>query len=333
MNAPIFIVGANRSGTTLLRLILNAHSRIAIPEELNYFYSEMAGWPVEKWQSKTIGTGFIDYLLDKSCGPLQELGLDVNRLRQELHAEAPLSLRTPYVAILEAWASLQGKSRWGEKTPANLFYADVLIEMFPDALFLHLVRDPRDGVASMQQVNFFSDDAVFNALARRKAMTKGLDILEKNVPPEQRLTLRYEDLVTDPEPTIRAVCAFIGEDYEPGMHQFHETSHHHMKERAATEFNVKATQPITNDTVESWRERLTAEQAAVVEYICADQIKQFGYATSGVSATAMQTIEVAFKQLYWILKCWQNRKNRNYIVRAPMFARTLERTRRITGFS
>lgn len=333
MDSPIFIVGANRSGTTLLRLILNAHSRITIPEELNYFYSEMAGWPVEEWQSHTIDVGFIDYLLDKSCGPLQELGLDVDRLRRELHANAPLSLRTPYVAILEAWAALQGKPRWGEKTPANLFFADVLIEMFPDALFLHLVRDPRDGVASMQKVDFFSNDAVFNALARRQAMTKGVDILEKNVPPEQRLTLRYEDLVTDPEPAIRAVCDFIGEAYEPGMHHFHETSQRYMKERAATEFNVKATRPITDETVESWRKRLSMKQVAIVESICRDQIKQFGYPKSDATISWRQMVEVEVKRLYWILKCWQNRRNRNYIVRAPMFARTLERMRRLMGIS
>ena len=333
VNSPIFIVGANRSGTTLLRLILNAHSRIAIPEELNYFYSEMAGWPIEEWASHTISAGFIDYLIDKTCGPLVELGLDVEHLRMKLRADAPMSLRTPYMAILEAWASFQGKPRWGEKTPANLFYADVLIEMFPHACFIHLVRDPRDGVASMQQVNFFTDDAVFNALARRQAMTRGLYILDKSVPAAQRLTIKYEDLVVHPESTVRQVCAFIGEEYELEMLKFHESAKQHMKKRAATQFNAKATRPITSDAVESWRERLTYEQVAIVEAICSKQMDQFGYRKSSAQTQVVQDLEIAFKRLYWTVKCWQNRDNRNYIVRAPMFARSLERLRTAVGIT
>lgn len=72
MKSPIFIVGANRSGTTLLRLILNAHSRIAIPEEVVYFGSFMAGVPIEKWRSPGLSeeaySDFVhDFVFKKVC--------------------------------------------------------------------------------------------------------------------------------------------------------------------------------------------------------------------------------------------------------------------------
>ena len=177
--SPIFIVGANRSGTTLLRLLLNAYSRIAIPDELIYLDSHLGGAPIEQWRDPALSPeeyeAFVDRFLDDNCQPLTEL--DHAALKAEILAGRP-DLRRPYRLALEDWAHHHGKDRWGEKTPGNLFYADVLLDMFPEAQFLYVVRDPRAGVASMQKVSFFPDDIVFNALSRRKHDTEGRALLE-----------------------------------------------------------------------------------------------------------------------------------------------------------
>ena len=120
--APIFIVGANRSGTTLLRLMLNAHPSVGIPEEVVYFGSRMAGVPIEQWRAPGLApaayTRFVKNFLETSCAPL---GMpDRMALLAEILESGPADFRHPYQYVLEAWARQHGKPRWGEKTPGNL---------------------------------------------------------------------------------------------------------------------------------------------------------------------------------------------------------------------
>lgn len=336
MASPIFIVGANRSGTTLLRLILNAHSRIAIPDELIYFHSDMAGIPIEQWRRPGLSPDayarFVDRFLKSNCEPLKEL--DVMQLKHEILEKGPADLKHPYQVALEAWARYHGKQRWGEKTPGNLFYADVILEMFPDAKFIHLVRDPRAGVYSMMGFIFLPDDVVFNALNRHKHMTVGRAILEQNVPPAQRMTVRYEDLVTDPSSTVQAICAFLEEPFEPEMLSFHNEASRSMDPLAVSDFNTAATQPITASFVDKWRTKLSADAIATVEKICAPEMKEFGYEPVNYPLRLRPRLNILIKIMYWHVQCWRHRNIRHYTIQYEMLARSrsrLENLRKMLG--
>ena len=327
-DAPVFIVGANRSGTTLLRLLLNAHSRIAIPDELVYLDSYVAGVPIEQWRrpglSAAAYAAFVDRFLREQCAPLS--GIDRGALRDAILAGRP-DLRRPYQLALRAWAQHQGKARWGEKTPGNLFYADVLLDMFPEALFLYVVRDPRAGVASMQRVSFFPDDTCFNALSRRKHDTEGRRHLARHVPAAQRMTVQYETLVQAPASTLRAVCHFLGEAFEPQMLRFHQDAGRHMNDAAQNGHNTAATQPITDARIDAWTRRLSAKQTALVEHICADVLSAFGYRPTGRRLSWTTRGELLVRQAYWHWQCWRHRHIRHYTVKHPLFARTRTRLR------
>lgn len=326
MNAPIFVVGANRSGTTLVRLLLNAHSQIAIPDELTYFGPSIGGVPLEDWNGPDLDAdryaAFVDDFLDTNCEPLSG-ALDLEAVRERI-LSAPPSLRTPYQTVLAAWARSHGKTRWGEKTPANLFYADYILEMFPDAHFVYVVRDPRAGVASMQRVDFFPDDVVFNALSRYKHWRAGHRYLETAVPPSQRLTIRYEDLVRDPEATVRRMCSFLDESFEPGMLAFHTDADRYMKEEAASGHNKAATKPISSDRIHGWTDRLTPTEIAIVEFICAAEMQEFEYEPAQPPLTMGSRLEIGAKHLYWQLQSWRN-PYRHFTVKSPIFARSRKR--------
>jgi hypothetical protein len=334
MASPIFIVGANRSGTTLLRLILNAHPRIAIPDELIYFDSQMAGIPVERWRRPELAPAeyeaFVDRFLQRSRLSLQ--GLDLDAVRATI-LRGPHDFRRPYRCALRAWAQHHGKERWGEKTPGNLFYADILHEMFSDARFLYLVRDPRAGVASMQQVSFFPNDVVFNALSRRKHDVEGRARLQDAVPPPQRLRVSYEELVREPERTVARVCEFIGEPFRPQMLHFHRNADRYMKDEAETSYNAAATHPITDDRVDAWKSLLSDEQIAAVESICQPLMEAFGYRPTGRSPSLAGRGEMVTKELYWKLQLWRHRETRHYTVKYPLLARTRSRIRRLARYS
>lgn len=329
-SAPIFIVGANRSGTTLLRLMLNAHSRLAVPEELCYFRSRYAGAPIDAWRSPHVSSTAYETIV-------QDFITEVTALHPELDGPTLLDtiltggrhdLRRPYQVILDTWTRIHGKVRWGEKTPGNLFYVDVLCEMFPGAYFLYVVRDPRAGVASMLKTDFFPDDVAFNAMSRRKHFETGERLLRQHVAPDHWLTIRYEDLTAAPEASLRRVCALIGERYEPEMLRFHRTAKAYMTEKAATSFNASATRPVTTAQIDVWHEQLSERDVSMIEAICAKEMTAHGYAPCAPRMSFGARLELLFKTAYWSLQAARNRHIRDYTVKHTAFARLRPRLRR-----
>jgi hypothetical protein len=335
MDAPIFVVGANRSGTTLLRLILNAHSRIAIPEELVYVTAHTGNRGIDQWRDPGYTQDhyrfFIERFLEDNAETLAPLDLDA--LADRIASSTTPNLRSPYQMALEAWARQQGKERWGEKTPSNIFYAEHILDMFPDAQFIHLIRDPRAGVASMQNVRFFPNDLIFNALNRKKYLTTGQSHLEKCVPANQRLIVRYEDLVRHPESVTESICSFLGEDFEPSMLEFYKESKRYMKEEAAQSFNQAATQPISSSKASKWKERLEPRAVAAIENVCRAQMARYGYARSNLPLPLEDRIMVWIKTFYWHLQNWRNRDNPHFLVKDPMFNRTRQRLRHLVNLA
>ncbi len=330
MTSPIFIVGANRSGTTLLRLILNAHVRIGIPDELIYFDTHLAGVPIERWRSPGLSeeryAAFVRRFLDGNAPAVHVL--DRPALEQKILAGAR-DFRRPYRLLLRTWADRYGKARWGEKTPGNLFYADVIHDMFPQARFIHVVRDPRAVVHSMGKVDFFSNDVAFNALAWRKHVTAGRAVLERSVPAAQRITVRYEDLVSAPEEAVRTVCTFLEEDYAPAMLRFHEDAGRYMKKEAASDFNRAATRPISTSGLQKWKRRLDPETVAVIESLCGAEMRAFGYEPAGRGMSPSRRLKTTVRRAYWQLQAWRNRGVRHYTVKSPVFARSRRRLRQL----
>lgn len=298
-NAPLFIVGANRSGTTLLRLILNAHPRIAIPEELNFFNP----WLMNHWRDAAADREAfrqrVHWYLQHKMPPGAFGDVALPTLEDAIVSGASTyDWRALYAGALNSWARLHGKPRWGEKTPGNLFYVDLLLEMFPDAQFIHLVRDPRAGVQSMQDASFFGDDVKINALNRRKYLREGLR-RDASMPPDQWTRVRYEDLLTAPEDTVEALCHFLGERYVPEMLTYYEDAEQYMSSAAANEFNQAALRPIDPSKAESWRETLPRPDATVIEAICRAEMNVLGYEPDAPRPTVSTWIGILLAQGFW----------------------------------
>jgi len=328
-NGPIFIVGANRSGTTLLRLMLNAHPRIAIPEELLYFRSFYAGTPVESWRKPDLSPSAYAGIVRVFVGRTAQLHreLDAPAVISEILNHGPHDLRRPYSVVLDRWARYHDKPRWGEKTPGNLFYVDIIRDMYPEARFLYVVRDPRAGVASMQKTDFFPNDIAFNALSRRKHDHVGRRLLETHVASDHWMVVRYEDLTAHPEKVLRDVCTCIGEKYDTAMLAYHETSSAFMKEEAAATFNATATQPVTTKKIDAWKQTLTDRDVALVESICTTEMRRYGYQPAATDLPLDVRFEQVLKSAYWHLQSLRNRHNRHYTVKHPVFARLRTRLR------
>lgn len=196
---PIFIVGAARSGTTLLRVMLDSHSNIAAGPEFRILlnFARISEFYIPVY--KGYGFGRHDWF---------------ERVR-EFHG-----------GFLSDYATGRGKGRWCDKTPAYGFHLDFIRELYPDAQIIHIIRDGRAVVRSHLQ-RWGSRRAI-------RAMGEWRDLIEKcrkfgHRWPEQYHELRYEDLVRDPEAELRRLLEFLGEPWEAAVLEPYATTHDAVK--------------------------------------------------------------------------------------------------------
>lgn len=214
-SSPLVILGVRRSGTTLLRLILDRSTGIAIPDE-SHFIPQLA--------RRHPGTIDRDAFLD-----------DLRRVRTLARWGITVADVTPWVesgsetgsaiaAVFRAYAAKSGKPRWGDKTPAYMRYLTLLDRLFPDALYVHLIRDGRDCALSFLRM---PDDAPTRTWAHPEDVggfasqwvteIRAARDLGNRVGPQRYLEIRYEDLVADTEQVVRSVCNFASLPFDPSM--------------------------------------------------------------------------------------------------------------------
>jgi hypothetical protein len=274
-NEPIFIVGAPRSGTTLLRNMLNRHPAIAICRETDfdhYVYRRRRSF------------GNLGDLRNRQRLVKEYLSTrGVRRMQMELQAlEAMLlkegtSYEAFFLSLLRCYAQAQGKRRCGEKTPRHALITEQLCEWYPGATIIHLVRDPRDVVASLLRMPWADHNALGNArlwlrfnLAARRSQHR-----------PKYLLVHYEQLVTQPEQELRRICSFIGEDYSAIMLV---PSHDPTADRPWLQ---RAEEPVNTGRLGKWREQLTADQVALIEWLVRPNMETFGYEPTGYSPSTL----------------------------------------------
>ncbi len=263
---PVFLLGHDRSGTTMLRLILD-RGDVAIPPESMFLLDVDPRQPAEDvlraaWSHPRVRlwglTGEPPALPDGMNGA------DAFRF----------AVSAPFVA----YAEREGKTRWGDKTPAYIEHIDRLAEIWPDARFVHLIRDGRDVALSVMKVPFGPNNAWAAAHSWADAIRRGHRAAERH--PGRVLEIRYEDLVSEPAETVAAVCAFLELEYAPDMLAIEQTDRSKVVESQAGWFtNVWA--GITTAAVGKWRTELAPRQVEVFESVAGDELRALGYETSG----------------------------------------------------
>ena len=185
---PIFIVGSERSGTTLMRSLINAHPNISCGEE-THFLSGLEGIVGSKWRLMK------DYPFEKEYWYEK-----IRELFDDFKTEA---------------AEKQGKSRWGDKTPIYVLKLDFINKLFPDCQVIHMIRDGRDVVAS--SMDRWGYRRGLSATKRWGKSVRAGQHFGRSVSPERYIEIRYEDLVLNPESTMQLVCKFLDEPWEPSI--------------------------------------------------------------------------------------------------------------------
>ena len=189
VEAPAFILSTLRSGSTLLRVLLDSHSQIHAPQELHLRYLDVS--IKSKW----------------AVTAMKEIGLDEEGLEYLL-----------WDRVLHRELTASGKRMLVNKTPNDVFIADRIKECWPDSRFIFLLRHPGAIVRSRQNLRPNSDDSVETILRYGEALERAREGYDG-------LTVRYEDLTTDPEAQTRRICEFLGLPWEAGMIDYGQHDH------------------------------------------------------------------------------------------------------------
>jgi hypothetical protein len=270
-NTPFFIIGAGRSGTTLLRLILAGHSRLHIPPETWFIRPMVKELPLTEPLDAAQVERSVDLIVQGYRWP--DMGMSADELRRKaVTLECPTLVEIIGI-VYQHHLTVAGKQRFGDKTPVYIEIIPQIATLYPGAKFIHLIRDGRDVAISNIDLGWhrYYERANFDWT---RAMAKRREYLQS---PYAKfiLDIRYENLITELEATIREVCRFLGEDFELTMLDFqHRTTLVPARER---HIHDKLSQPISRDAIEVWRRKLNMAECFAVEACLHNDLRQLGY--------------------------------------------------------
>jgi len=275
---PFFIVSAPRSGSTLLRLMLDAHPNLAVPPPdwlfdlvYPYLYSygdlrkpanllalaaDMLATPtIKKWPEKPAPDELVKLSSEQTFAGL-------------------------YAALHDWYARIEKKVRWGEKTPRNSFWVDEISALWPGAQFIHIVRDGRDQAIDISDSLLWPYSVYSGALLWQRYVVAIRDAAQR-LAAGSFLEIRYEDLCADPEKIVKQICEFLGERLDQRMLRPHETRS--AQEWSTHPLHAKTAQPISTGYCEMYKTRLGASDVAALEAVIGPTLTGFGYSLAGKS--------------------------------------------------
>jgi hypothetical protein len=289
---PIFLLGSPRSGTTLLRLLLSAHPDIVIAPEssfLTWFAPTYGDWTEADCDTERSAT-FVDDLM--AARKFVTWGIDAASVRGAIQSRRPQSYVELASIPYELYCDKVGKpnARWGDKNNIHMDFVPQINEMFPDCVFLHIVRDVRDCFTSGEDIRKLASDSPYkpNLAADATEFATGWDTQNQHtladlasIDSNRWASIRYEDLVVDARATLAPVLESWGMAWDDAMLAFHEENRAKQLEPVETsDWKKLVSQPITASQVGRFREQLREDDIAALESAALTTLTQFRYLDS-----------------------------------------------------
>lgn len=276
-----FVVGVPRSGTTLLRLMLDAHPEIAIPAESHFYPAVLAAAQEDG--------DWLERVLDAMTGShtWADYGLDAGAFTRRVRALDPTAAGDVLRAFYRMYAARFGKSAWGDKWPGNLLHMTQIAALLPEARFVHIIRDGRDVALSLREMWWRPGDSYEECIALWAARIRtareqaaGLAYLE----------VRYEVLVREPRETLARICAFIATGYDEAMLRYFERAQarhdeisdwtiggRHIPRADLVAVHANTQRPLSEEPIGRWRTAMSTADAAACERVAGDMLATLGY--------------------------------------------------------
>lgn len=291
---PVIVGGCPRSGTTLLRSMLHFHPELAMPRETRFV--------IEAWlrrrefgDLRDIGSRdrLAQWIFRREKSHQRKLGLDPDAAIERLKA-APPTLGSVLATCFAMYAEKHGKARWGDKRPMYAAQMQVVWDLFPQAQFVNVVRDPRACVASMRKLGWYGG-RIAPAVEIWERSIRTVDGWRGRLAADQLLEVRYEDLVAEPEAAAARVAAYLGmasdEDAVAQMLSYHE-----HPETRSERYHANLSRPPDPERVSAWAEALAPGEIAFVQGALGTLMRRFGYEPVAADVPAPAELRREFRR-------------------------------------
>jgi hypothetical protein len=287
--APMpIVVGAPRSGTTMLRLMLDAHPALAIPPETGFLTLA----PGLRGSGDRLRERFLDAVTrhGQPSPSWPDFEIPRDEFREALHATTPFTAAAGFRAFYRLYAARFGKPRWGDKTPLYCLHLAPIRRVLPEARFVHVIRDGRDVALSSRKMWFSPGFAIETQAAYWRRCVLGARRAGLGRP--DYLEVRYEDLVLRTRETLARICAFVDLPYDEAMERFHTRAPDRLREhkgRSAPDGSAvltqaqrlaqqeRTTRPPDPSLVHAWQDAMSAEDRAGFRRVAGRLLDELGY--------------------------------------------------------
>jgi Sulfotransferase family len=260
-----FFVGTNGSGTTLHRAIFDSHPDLAIPGEAR-FVAKLA----DRYQEKGYDTERLLEDLRKD-DRFENWGLDYADIENAL-SDPPVDAYPEAVRqIYGVYAGKRGKTRYGDKTQSNIHHLPLLADLFPEARFVHAVRDGRD--VALAHTDGTKIEQVAVSWKRRVGAGR---VAGAALGPDRYIESRFEELIDDTEGSVRRLCDFLELSFDPQMLTYYERAGDIVSSTAVPDRHKDIFLPPTKG-LRDWRRELSDDQVARFEALAGDLLQDLGY--------------------------------------------------------
>ena len=271
-----FILGNPRSGTTLLRLMLNTHSNIGVPPECGMI----------QWWFKKYGDFGLDSTIEKNefindiyaSKKLEDWNLTKKDIA-EVFKNNPKSYANVFDIL---YRNYTGKYVIGDKNNYYIHHLQEIHEIYPDTKYIHLVRDGRDVACSYLKLNTLDKGLKYlpkvsnNISEIANEWCSNIIKTDAFIEDKNAFIVKYEDLLVEPEKTLTALCAFLGQGFETNMLEYFNYSN---EPKSTLNWKEKILEPIDKSNFNKFKNILTQEQINEFNGIAYSVLKKYRYVT------------------------------------------------------
>lgn len=281
-NIPMFfIVGRARSGTTLLQTMLDSHPSLIVPgESCVLMHLKNKYYKCNRWNNETVDVFLEDIFEERKLSRFWNL--NVEKIRTQIYQipnnERTFTLLSKIVYINYPSIFEQNKiQQIGDKNPIYTLFIKDLIELYPAAKFIHIIRDYRANIVSNRDT--FTLKNIATLAHAWKYHNKAVEKIKKSNL-HKFLLLKYEDLVSQPVAEMQKICDFLNIEFNPNMLDYYITINNNIEDNASLKFqktHSNILQPVNTNNVELWKTKLHKKDLILSEFIVGSYGKVYGY--------------------------------------------------------
>jgi len=275
-----FIIGTGRCGTTMLAQMLNSHSKVCVPHELQILFEYSENGPrlheiFNEKKNECFGPKDFVELIEAQCPYKFHEYFDYRNYFEK--RQYPIrSLKELVNSLYSDITESKHKQIFIEQTPWYGQRIDILNELFPDAKYIHMVRDGRDVAISFARTPWWHDDIGENLERWHTEVRKIIDSSNKILNKNQMLQIRYEDFVEQPEVELRRICEHLGVNFEYAMLDtttyidyglYSKSNARKISSAALNEWRESKSAPIFKGSRYAWKDSTDYDFSIIPEHI------------------------------------------------------------------